>query len=382
MAGTDYIDFKTMTGFTLEMVLAQINDMIAIASGYGGAVFGGYVRDVLVPRKFTPGCPVQFKDVDLWFSNGSACAKFLERMGDRLKIVTDFPVESDLYEFERQQYHLFSHGTCLAWVDVVVSKTFPVNDFDINYLIYRNRNGLGTFGTFSEVPVSKLMDRINSKTVRILPGYVKIITDGSNPNSHVHQRRVQERYLKRGWKVFYAREPYTGRPEDFIYWIRSLVRAERAKLENALLPGTSTPTASTSASNPIASSSTSSVPTPTASTSESMAGIFDMANKMMARMGYVAPAGTKMPTEAAVTEAINSVFNNPAYQNEIHELLSGQQSNDATIATAARIVGNSIPTPTTPLITPSTLTVNRKDLLSALESLEAAHRTIVKMLDA
>ena len=97
----------------------------------------------------------------------------------------------------------------------------------------------------------------------------------------------------------------------------------------------------------------------------------------MAQMGYVAPPGTKMPTEAAVMEAINSVFNNPAYQNEIHELLSGQQSDDATIATAARIVGNSTPVPTLP-----TLTVNRKDLLAALESLETAHRSIVKMLDA
>jgi len=44
------IDFKNMSIPEGEFVLSEIDTCLKIASEYNGSVFGGYIRDVIVPR--------------------------------------------------------------------------------------------------------------------------------------------------------------------------------------------------------------------------------------------------------------------------------------------------------------------------------------------
>src|SRR6187431_2333642 len=60
-----------------------IDGCINVASKYGGRVFGGYVRNVLIPHFYNQKS-VGFKDVDLWFLKPSDALNFVLDMGDRL----------------------------------------------------------------------------------------------------------------------------------------------------------------------------------------------------------------------------------------------------------------------------------------------------------
>ena len=226
----DYIDFKTMAGFTLEMVLVEIDAAITVACKHGGAIFGGYVRDVLVPRKFNPTCPVQFKDVDIWFSNTTHRDAFIKEMGGRLQIAdrnnghSNGPESKKLYEFERQQYHLFSHDTCVAWLDIITSVDFPVNDFDVNRVTYRKIDGVGCFEGYRG-PTQHLLHRILLKHARLLPAYWAILYNENKPSpkQQLHIRRVIRRYVKRGWTITFGGNQYRE-DQDFTDWIRDHIQ--------------------------------------------------------------------------------------------------------------------------------------------------------------
>ena len=50
-----------------DLAINMINECLETAGSFGGKVFGGYVRDVIVPRLANRECSVKFNDVDVWF---------------------------------------------------------------------------------------------------------------------------------------------------------------------------------------------------------------------------------------------------------------------------------------------------------------------------
>src|SRR5579871_5182742 len=128
-----FIDFANMTGFIREMVLSAIDDSLVISGKYHGRVIGGYVRDVIVPRLFDPNCDISFKDVNIWFRTQNDADSFVKEAG----LISNTDIDpSVVYPFIYQKYYLYRHGTCIAFVDVIISETIPVNDFHINKLVY------------------------------------------------------------------------------------------------------------------------------------------------------------------------------------------------------------------------------------------------------
>jgi nicotinamide mononucleotide adenylyltransferase len=177
----------------LEEVLVAITNCVKVASKFDGRLFGGFVRGVIVPRTFNAKARVHYKDVDLWFTNKEQAEAFTRSAGlvpvhvgsSCLRATEEF------YKFGREQYHLVRDDVVLAWIDVVISPTIPVNDFNVNRLTVRyDESGIPIFESFGSEDVNTLMDAILHKKVEMLPDYLPIIR--SNP---FHYRRIKENYL-------------------------------------------------------------------------------------------------------------------------------------------------------------------------------------------
>lgn len=224
-----YINFATMTGFTREMVLSQIFKVLKVAGHYSGEVFGGFVRGVIGPREVDPNCDVTFKDVDLWFEDAVAADKFIDAMGDSFRQVDRFTRNNteQPYAFDRRQYHYFQHDTCIAWFDVIVSKDFPVNDFDVNTLSY----SYGKDGTvysctsYREIDIDVLKRRILAKEARMLEPLIEWFL---KPDSHYQALaygRIATRYSALGWKIMIGDTECCGftSQNTFAAWVRATV---------------------------------------------------------------------------------------------------------------------------------------------------------------
>ena len=194
MATPNTINFCNLTGPLLELVLTNIAKCLTVAGLSGGRVFGGFVRDVVVPRMIDPQCEVKFSDVDIWFINKSAASTFVAAMGQDLR---EPPFGSyggnGLYQFDRTKYNLYCGDICVAYIDVVVSDVLPVNDFDIHrYAVQYFNNMPLTAGLSGLVEYHKL------KVADMLPYYFDLL---HNPSTHnMHYARVRK-LLNKGWKI-------------------------------------------------------------------------------------------------------------------------------------------------------------------------------------
>lgn len=146
--------------------VVHVEDCIETAHLYDGRVFGGYVRNVAVPRlkkKTSPG----YKDVDFWFKTQQKADLFVFYMGDKLIKMNDNDAlfQKNTYFFERHQYLLKCKYENII-IDIIVSPTLPVNDFDVNQLTYN-----GSFKSFGNKSVDELINLIDNKTMNALPGF-------------------------------------------------------------------------------------------------------------------------------------------------------------------------------------------------------------------
>ena len=133
----------------------EIADIIFnIASENNGKVFGGYVRDVLIPCEVDPLCNVSFNDIDIWFETELEANIFINDINDNfdLREIPKMEIKPGVvhYAFGRQQYHLYQDNKCILWIDVVISDMIPVDDFDVNYLTCIIRDNIKIFKSFSE----------------------------------------------------------------------------------------------------------------------------------------------------------------------------------------------------------------------------------------
>lgn len=204
-----HIDFSNMSSFESAVVLDAIFDCIKTASQLGGKVYGGFVRNVVVPRLSDPSCSVKFKDVDLWFTNQLDADRFVRVMDKLFVKFKGVDVTPDSYPgaFSRKQYHLTKFDTCLAWIDVIVSPTLPVNDFDVNEVTY----SLLQNGTWITAAPPRLINQIKDKHAVMLFSYQKLIAEAVdrksmnsefNPNCKAYySERIKRIFTNQGWTV-------------------------------------------------------------------------------------------------------------------------------------------------------------------------------------
>lgn len=182
-----------------------IDDCIKIASNYDGKVFGGYVRDVVVPKLLNPRCRCEFKDVDIWFKTDIDTNFFINDIKDihNFQIIPEISIDNNNphYQFNRTQYHLFVEDIVI-WFDIVVSEYFPVDDFDVNFLVYSYKDNKELIECESKCfDKNKLITSINNKQMTILPNYTKRLI--SEFSTDVHASRINKRFLSRGWRIKY-----------------------------------------------------------------------------------------------------------------------------------------------------------------------------------
>lgn len=249
----NFIDFNNLSGFTLSVVLKTINKCLSIAGKHGGCVFGGYVRDVIIPNMITgndnesvfgsyirhkflkgetyPKQQIKFKDVDIWFKDQKSVDNFLEEMGSSLKYNSGFDnPTNELYGFTRKQYYLYEYETCIAWIDVIISEKIPVNDFNVNFLTFSLQNDNEIVISYAEESRNDLINYIINKTAVMLPAYIfKILYDNSSiANSRI--RRVKKNYHDKGWRVFLYGSDIEI-PSDFTKeWLRETITRKMPSL--------------------------------------------------------------------------------------------------------------------------------------------------------
>ena len=213
--------------------LKMIFHFLSLCEKYRGYAYGGFVRDVLIPFMILRDSKeVEFKDVDIWFSNTQDCENFLNFVNKLpyLKLTKDefTPSSVNVKEYpmeQRSQYILSYNGMGpggmdkVALVDLVVSKQLPVNDFDINLLVYKPRGmdygqtEMSWFrveenaeGDSYKYSVNDLVENIKNKRTKLLSGYERFLSTsiGGNEISSMMKRITIDRISRMkqwGWNV-------------------------------------------------------------------------------------------------------------------------------------------------------------------------------------
>lgn len=190
------LDHKNMTQFESCVVLEEVYKCIKIASKCGGKVYGGFVRDVIVPRLHNPECEIGFKNVDLWFKTEDAAKTFVRKMGEKIKETGE--IKEGIYPkaSKRNQYYLIKYDTWLAWMYIIVSNDLPVNDFDVNEVTYMLKDGEWQ----TESP-KRLIRQIEKKKAVMLLEFYDMMEKGGCDHKHFHEERMKRIFIEKGWEI-------------------------------------------------------------------------------------------------------------------------------------------------------------------------------------
>jgi len=198
-----------------DEALELVKSALLVARLRQGEVFGDFVRDVIIPREIDPKCEVTWKDVDIWFKSQADLDKFVRDKG--LTLIGTGTDSADT--FKRVRYMLkCSHGNA-PYIDTIVSKEFPVNDFDVNLLRYSCHMdgkfelvGVGNTSAKRCDPnvIVAIKSSIIEKRATMLPEYASfnygdIIVDKPN---FLRLERIYTRFMLRGWNIFVPNKPY------------------------------------------------------------------------------------------------------------------------------------------------------------------------------
>jgi hypothetical protein len=212
--------------------LRQLNDILILAGEFDGSVFGGFVRDVIIPKSVNSEVAVTWKDVDLWFKNKPSTIEFVQRLSKMYQLecshtkhisesVTDYILSlseetDDTYPFARCQINVISpiSKKQLFVIDLIISDMLIVDDFYVNTLAYTFTGGERTT-MFSEVCTNvcpeytekELIEQITEKRIVMMPSYITRLETVHDRNSSRDERRriisarIYHRYMRRGWVI-------------------------------------------------------------------------------------------------------------------------------------------------------------------------------------
>jgi hypothetical protein len=200
------------------MIIRQkILDLLIYAGQFGGIVFGGYLRSLVGSNGHQQ--ELTWKDVDLWFQTQDAADSFMTAAASLIVSTHtpeyNHPAGFHDYPFARRQFRLCGHDTPGAWIDVIISPDFPVDDFDINML----QGHIDPQGTISiscppEYDCDTLQAKIIRKEAQMLPPYfqemeedrrqerrVSVDPQGRQHGGRRASERIYSRFICRGWII-------------------------------------------------------------------------------------------------------------------------------------------------------------------------------------
>lgn len=168
--------------------------ILTLANTYDGKVYGGFVRDVIVPRINDSNCIVTFKDLDIWFCNEEYSEAFINTLTHNFKIEIgngsflhlDYNVD---VKFTRKQYRIYSQNDSkfLFHIDIITSEKLPVNDFNVNTITYKY--------------IKDEFVKTDSCDLRFITNKIAIMFDDYNPESIKYYERINRIFFSKGWTV-------------------------------------------------------------------------------------------------------------------------------------------------------------------------------------
>jgi hypothetical protein len=181
----------------MEHKIEVAKKILTIANNYDGQVYGGFVRDVIVPIMNDSNCDLSFKDVDIWFQDAIAVPHFICELVKHFKIESEkdsqwnreLEYNDSNSKFSRRQYRIYSKDEFLFHIDVIISDKLPVNDFYINTVTYRCiENGFEA----AHNPINIHLYFTN-KIVLMFNNY--------NPENLAYYNRINRIFFSKGWTV-------------------------------------------------------------------------------------------------------------------------------------------------------------------------------------
>jgi len=178
----------------MEHKIEVAKKILTLANEFDGKVFGGFVRDVIVPKLNDPNCIVSFKDVDIWFQDKGRSGIFINFLVENFTTervsFTDRDLEYPNAKFCRRQYRIYENDKFLFHIDVITSDKLPVNDFDVNLFTYKH-----TEKGFESCDNSKLQLKLN------IINKIATMLDNYNPEGYKHYERINRIFFEKGWTV-------------------------------------------------------------------------------------------------------------------------------------------------------------------------------------
>lgn len=190
------------------------DQIVQLSKTHSGLPYGGWVRDTKILN-------TKAKDMDIWFLSEENAMLFVNDsitnhgafMYRDLKN-TDRDSSSHLYPFQRVCLN-FNHDNEKQYinVDVIISKDFPVNDFDVNLLVFEDnevRLGVPTMVKYNGTK-ENVIQAIVDRKMTPFPEY-KVILD---KHQNVTELRM-DTFVNRGWTIPYNRWSSEARHYRFL----------------------------------------------------------------------------------------------------------------------------------------------------------------------
>lgn len=193
----------------MENKIEIATNIISKATLYNGKVYGGFVRDVIVPRLYNPKLDVDFKDIDLWFQDQTMSNVFEESLTKNFLIKSslflnvqirqsgefgqrkDLEYPSEGKSFNRVKFSVHFKEKLMFYIDIITCELLPVNDFNVNTLCYQFKSGFVTDNKNSTFLISE----IKNKRATMLKEYEK------KNLSHHYVIRINRIFFEKGWTL-------------------------------------------------------------------------------------------------------------------------------------------------------------------------------------
>ena len=171
-----------------------------------GIIFGSYVHDIVIPGRI--GMDVTCNtciDVNIWFTKQKYADTFIEtnNMHSSNTLIR-------LIYKERQGYCLVLNHTYVAFFNIIISETFPDDDFDINFICYRCRDFFGNNSYIFHWPNTTNLSNDNimiksiiNKEAKISHNYVDKLSK-TDYNWEIYRERINKQFLDNGWTIKYG----------------------------------------------------------------------------------------------------------------------------------------------------------------------------------
>ena len=194
-------------------IASYYDDLVKNATRTGGEVFGGFVKNIAIPRSFDPHYVFNVTygiEINLWFKNRHTCDAFLLIMKDKVikqhshNGINNYQYKSSIYTFE-----LGDNNKIIAWMNIVVSDVCPYgNKFNVDEVCCQRINKTYiykryTYGTDVSVVLdanSPIIDSILKKSSTITITYANNILQSLNRGDEWAAKIAYE-YMHDGWKI-------------------------------------------------------------------------------------------------------------------------------------------------------------------------------------